>query len=259
MLNKDISVEVLVCFMFPLQFQIAFLRLSVKQSMSPPRPTYHSFSHQSSFPTCRSGCSHSSLTGVNCIQITVRSLWWHLRPSMSDPKFFSSPIATIHYVLARGQTSWCCWDMPCILIPLCVCFHCPWKTFLPVPSPAKPCRLEHFPSLDTWNYFFSCLDFYNFLTNRLEGVSGKMMVIRKPAGQITRVLLLGLALSVRHIITQGEEEGQNKDYRRAFGKMVKTLPLRSWEQKNSHVFVDVLLFLAVFPFSWSNKESTLIM
>lgn len=178
---------------------------------------------------------------------------------MSDPKFFSSPIATIYYVLARGQASWCCWDMLCILIPLCVCFYCPWKTFLPVPSPAKPFRLGHLPSLYTWNYSFSCLDFYNFLTNWLEGVSGKMMVICKPAGQITRVLLLGLALSVCHIIMQVEEEGQNKDYRRAFGKMIKALPLRSWEQKNSQVFVDILLFLAVFPFSWSNKESMLVM
>ena len=68
--------------------------------------------------------------------------------------------------------------MLCILTPLvCLLPLFPWRIFLPVPSPPKSCMLGHLPSLDMWNCFFSCLDSYNFLTNWLDGVSGKVMII----------------------------------------------------------------------------------
>lgn len=123
---------------------------------------------------------------------------------------------------------------------LCVCFHCfPGKPFSLCLHLLNHACWDIFPAC-TWNYFFSCLDSYNFLTNRLEGVSGKADDGQcyqegnyKPVGQIAWALLLGLALPVHHTIVQVEEEGQKIECRRAFGKMVEASPLRSWERKNS--------------------------
>lgn len=89
-------------------------------------------------------------------------------------------------------------------------------------------------------------------------VTSTRKVIYKSEGQITWVWLLDSVPLSTVTVELGKEEW-NEEYRRAFGKKVQAFTIEKWGQKNSHIFsVRLLLFLASFCFSKSNRENTMV-
>ena len=224
--------------------------------LAPLASPYHPFSHQNCYPTCRWSLS-LPFDRSYCVHITDPSLWRVFQTPACPPGV--SPLHVMFLLLG----SHCRWDMLCILTPLCVCFPCspgePFSLRLPLPShvcwdifPILACEIAS--SLAWIPVTFSppglrvCLGSWWSLLPERSWVSLE--------GQVTWALLLGLALPGHPVVVWiGETE-----LKALKGKQSRLLTRKTWEPKSSHVSsVYLLLFLALFPVAWSNREITMVM